>query len=76
MSFNIAFLYKCFVDLEKNLRERWNDDFVIIFSNIKSKKKQFQVMVEVLLTIKYEKSKMVLMLDRRAKRGKRKCLKM
>lgn len=55
-------------DLEKNLRERWNDDFVIVFSNIKSKKKQFQVMVEVLLTIKYEKSKMVLMLDRRAKR--------
>ncbi|XP_016914350.2 cartilage oligomeric matrix protein isoform X2 [Apis cerana] len=55
-------------DLEKNLREKWNDDFVIVFSNIKSKKKQFQVMVEVLLTIKYEKSKMVLMLDRRAKR--------
>lgn len=76
MSFNIAFLYKYFVDLEKNLRERWNDDFVIVFSNIKSKKKQFQVMVEVLLTIKYEKSKMVLMLDRRAKRGKKKCLKM
>lgn len=25
-------------DLEKNLRERWNDDFVIVFSNIKSKK--------------------------------------
>ncbi|CAL7948852.1 unnamed protein product [Xylocopa violacea] len=58
-------------DLTTNLQKTWgNNDFVIAISNIKSKKKSSEATVETLLAIKYGKfrTKIVLVLDRRAKR--------
>ncbi|XP_053982541.1 cartilage oligomeric matrix protein isoform X2 [Hylaeus volcanicus] len=58
-------------DLTTSLQEAWsNDDFAITFSNIKSKNKASEAMVETLLAVKFGKyrTKMMLILDRRTKR--------
>ena len=63
----------CFIELTTNLRETWDDDFVIAISNVKSRKKQSVGTVDILLAVKYDRSKkkLVLILDRRSKRGTR-----
>ncbi|XP_031829184.1 thrombospondin isoform X2 [Nomia melanderi] len=69
----------CFVDsslipakgLTTSLREVWDDDhFAIALSNVKSKKKESEAMVETLLAVKYGafRKKTMLMVDRRTKR--------
>ncbi|XP_076645729.1 thrombospondin isoform X2 [Halictus rubicundus] len=57
--------------LTTNLREVWDDDqFAIALSNVKSKKKSSEAMVETLLAVKHgaSRKKTMLMIDRRAKR--------
>ncbi|KAK1120476.1 hypothetical protein K0M31_012453 [Melipona bicolor] len=57
-------------ELTTNLREIWDNDFVIAILNVKSRKKQSEATVDILLAVKYDRSKkkLVLMLDRRSKR--------
>ncbi|XP_076289309.1 thrombospondin isoform X2 [Lasioglossum baleicum] len=75
----VVLLIVCHVDaslihdkgLTKNLREVWGDGkFAIALSNVKSKKKSPEAMVETLLAAKYgaSKKKTMLMIDRRTKR--------
>lgn len=46
---------------------------MIAISNVKSRKKQSEATVDILLAVKYDRSKkkIVFILDRRSKRGKR-----
>lgn len=58
--------------LTASLQDVWyEDEFIIALSNIKARKKQSGGSIETLLAVKYGESrtKMVLILDRRTKRG-------
>lgn len=60
--------------LTTNLRETWDyNDFVIVALNAKSKKKQSEAAIDILLAVKYEKSKtkMIFKFDRQTNRSKK-----
>lgn len=60
--------------LTTNLRETWDyNDFVIVALNAKSKKKQSEAASDILLAVKYEKSKtkMIFKFDRQTNRSRK-----
>lgn len=60
--------------LTTNLRETWDyNDFVIVALNAKSKKKQSEAAIDILLAVKYEKSKtkMIFKFDRQTNRSRK-----
>lgn len=60
--------------LTTNLRETWDyNDFVIVALNSKSKKKQSEAAIDILLAVKYEKSKtkMIFKFDRQTNRSRK-----
>lgn len=60
--------------LTTSLRETWDyNDFVIVALNAKSKKKQSEAAIDILLAVKYEKSKtkMIFKFDRQTNRSKK-----
>lgn len=69
----VTFTFRRFpTGLKNDLQNVWlEDNFAIALSNIKVKNKQYNNVIDILLVIKYgeSKSKMILMLDRRTKRG-------
>jgi len=68
----IIFFYFISIALTARLQDVWNEDeFIIALSNIKAKKKSgASNSIETLLAVKYkQKTKMMLILDRRTKRG-------
>lgn len=61
-------------ELTTSLRETWDyNDFVIVALNAKSKKKQSEAAIDILLAVKYEKSKtkMIFKFDRQTNRSKK-----
>ena len=71
----VVYVADCNVKLDKglttNLRETWDyNDFVIVALNAKSKKKQSEAAIDILLAVKYEKSKtkMIFKFDRQTNR--------
>nr|XP_033201541.1 cartilage oligomeric matrix protein [Bombus vancouverensis nearcticus] len=71
----VVYVADCHVKLDKglttNLRETWDyNDFVIVALNAKSKKKQSEAAIDILLAVKYEKSKtkMIFKFDRQTNR--------
>lgn len=60
--------------LTTNLRETWDyNDFVIVALNAKSKKKQSEAAIDILLAVKYEKSKtkMIFKFDKQTNRSRK-----
>lgn len=60
--------------LTTNLRETWDyNDFVIVALNSKSKKKQSEAAIDILLAVKYEKSKtkMIFKFDKQTNRSRK-----